>query len=60
MRGFGLRQLEQRHDRRWVLGTYVLINTAISVGIVATIAALTKQPFLFPSLGPRGLASDRH
>jgi len=49
---FRLRRLEQRHDSRWVLGTYVLVNSAISIGIVATIAALSKQPFLFPSLGP--------
>jgi hypothetical protein len=51
-RRFGLRGLEQRHDSRWVLGTYVLINSAISIAIVSTIALLTKQPFLFPSLGP--------
>jgi CBS domain-containing membrane protein len=49
---FGLPRLEQRHDRRWVVGTYVLINSAISIGMVAIIAAVTKQPFLFPSLGP--------
>jgi hypothetical protein len=49
---FGLRRLEQRHDSRLVLGTYVLVNSAISIAIVATIAWLTKQPFLFPSLGP--------
>jgi CBS-domain-containing membrane protein len=35
-----------------VLGTYVLINSAISITILAGIAALTKQPFVFPSLGP--------
>ena len=51
-RRFGLRRLEQRHDSRLVLGTYVLINSAISIAILAVIAALTKQPFLFPSLGP--------
>src|SRR5215510_1443036 len=49
---FGLRQLEQRHSSRAVLGTYVLLNSAISIGILASIAALTKQPFVFPSLGP--------
>jgi len=49
---FGLRRLQQRHDSRAVLGTYVLINSAISIGILAGIAALTKQPFVFPSLGP--------
>jgi hypothetical protein len=51
-RRFGLRRLEQRHDNRLVLGIYVLINSAISIAIIATIAAFTKQPFLFPSLGP--------
>jgi CBS domain-containing membrane protein len=49
---FGLPRLERNCERRAVLGTYVLINSAISIAIVATIAALTKQPFLFPSLGP--------
>lgn len=49
---FRLRRLQQRHSSRWVLGTYVLINSAISIGIVAILAGLTKQPFLFPSLGP--------
>lgn len=51
-RRFGLRRLEQRHDSRWVLGTYVLFNSAISIAIISIIAALTRQPFLFPSLGP--------
>jgi CBS domain-containing membrane protein len=49
---FGLRRLEERHDSRAILGTYVLINSAISIAILAGIAALTKQPFVFPSLGP--------
>ncbi|HUB42143.1 MAG TPA: HPP family protein [Streptosporangiaceae bacterium] len=51
-RRFGLHRLEQRCHDRWVLGTYVLITSAISIGIVSVIAALTRQPFLFPSLGP--------
>jgi hypothetical protein len=51
-RRFGLRRLERRCHNRWVLGTYVLITSAISIAIVSVIAALTKQPFLFPSLGP--------
>ncbi|HUC25965.1 MAG TPA: HPP family protein [Streptosporangiaceae bacterium] len=51
-RRFGLSRLEQRCHNRWVLGTYVLITSAISIGIVSAVAALTKQPFLFPSLGP--------
>jgi hypothetical protein len=49
---FGLRRLEQNHDKRAVLGTYVLLNSAISIAILAAIAALTKEPFVFPSLGP--------
>src|SRR5215469_630591 len=49
---FGLRRLEQHHDKRAVLGTYVLMNSAISIAILAAIAALTKEPFVFPSVGP--------
>jgi CBS domain-containing membrane protein len=49
---FGLRRLPQHHDSRAVLGSYVLINSAISIAILAAMAALTKQPFVFPSLGP--------
>ncbi len=49
---FGLKSVQARHDNRIVLGTYVLINSAISIAILAAIAELTEQPFLFPSLGP--------
>jgi CBS domain-containing membrane protein len=34
-----------------VLGSYVLINSAISIAILAAIAALTKQPFRLPFPG---------
>jgi len=49
---FGLRGLEQRHSSTVVVGAYVLLNSAISIGVLAGIAAVTKQPFVFPSLGP--------
>lgn len=49
---FGLQSLQQRHNSRAVLGTYVLINSAITVAILSVVAMLTKQPFIFPSLGP--------
>src|SRR5215510_3283924 len=49
---FGLRRLERRHNSRAVLGIYVLFNSAISIAILAAVAAVTKQPFVFPSLGP--------
>jgi CBS-domain-containing membrane protein len=49
---FGLRSLQERHDSRSVLGTYVLINSAITIAILSAVAMVTKQPFIFPSLGP--------
>ncbi len=49
---FGLKGLQTRHNSRIVLGTYVLINSAISIAVLSTIAAVTDQPFVFPSLGP--------
>ncbi len=49
---FGLRSLQQRHDSRAILGTYVLVNSAITIAILSVVAMVTKQPFIFPSLGP--------
>jgi L-ascorbate metabolism protein UlaG (beta-lactamase superfamily) len=46
-----LRWLQERHANRAVLGAYVLINATISITILAAVAALTKEPFVFPSLG---------
>lgn len=44
--------LERQHDRRAVIGAYVLVNSAISIGLLAAVAAITDEPFVFPSLGP--------
>ena len=56
MRGLGARRrlpaLERHHNNRAVLGTYVLINSALSIAILSTIALITGEPFIFPSLGP--------
>jgi CBS domain-containing membrane protein len=49
---FGLTGLQARHNSRIVLGSYVLVNSAISIAILSSIAAITDQPFVFPSLGP--------
>jgi len=55
---FGLAQrlrlpaLMQRHDSTFVLGLFALINGVIAIGIMAFVAFVTGQPFIFPSLGP--------
>ena len=49
---FRLTSVQHRHDSRFILGLYVLINSAISIAILAGIAAMTDLPFVFPSLGP--------
>lgn len=51
-RRFGIRRLEQVHSARLVVGIYVLINSAISIAILSAVAVVTKEPFVFPSLGP--------
>ena len=48
----GLHSLERNHNSRFVLGTYVLINSAIAIGLLSALAAITGEPFVFPSLGP--------
>ena len=56
VRGLGARlrltALERHHNNRVVLGLYVLINSALAIAVLASVAALTDQPFIFPSLGP--------
>lgn len=56
VRGLGVRlrlpALEKRHNSRLILGLYVLINSALAIAVLASVAALTDQPFIFPSLGP--------
>lgn len=47
-----LASLEDGHNRRLVLGAYVLVTTALSIGLLAVIAVVTREPFVFPSLGP--------
>lgn len=51
-RRFRLPVLERHHDNRLVIGTYVLINSAISIGLLSVVAMVTDEPFVFPSLGP--------
>lgn len=46
------RALERHHDSVVVKGLFVLINNAVSIALMAGAAELTREPFLFPSLGP--------
>ena len=44
--------LLRRHDRVTVLGLFAMINSVISIGLMAFAALITGAPFVFPSLGP--------
>ncbi|HWV34019.1 MAG TPA: HPP family protein [Thermomicrobiales bacterium] len=49
---FQLRRLENRYDRLVVLGAFSFINGCLSIAIMALLAWVTRQAFIFPSLGP--------
>lgn len=44
--------LMQRHNSVAVLGAFALVNGLLSIGLMALAAFVTRQPFVFPSLGP--------
>jgi CBS domain-containing membrane protein len=44
--------LLQRHARIPTLALFSFINGCISIGIMSALAAITRSPFIFPSLGP--------
>src|SRR5690606_14496290 len=44
--------LLERHSHTGVLGLFAFVNGVISIGIMAGVALLTSDPFIFPSLGP--------
>ena len=56
VRGFLLRfqltRLAERHDSLAVLGIFSFVNGCLSIGIMAMLALVTEQAFIFPSLGP--------
>jgi hypothetical protein len=35
------------------LGALALLNGAVSIGLMSLAARLTREPLVFPSLGPR-------
>lgn len=44
--------LVERHDSRLVMAAFAFVNGLVSIGVMASCALLTRQPFVFPSLGP--------
>lgn len=49
---FQFARLAERNDSLALLGLFSFINGCISIGLMATIALVTKEAFIFPSLGP--------
>ncbi len=49
---FRLRPLMERHNSTLVLGAFALLNGFVSIALMALAAYVTRQPFIFPSLGP--------
>lgn len=44
--------LTARHDSTSVMGLFALVNGLIAIGAMAAVAFATREPFVFPSLGP--------
>ncbi|HXF71052.1 MAG TPA: HPP family protein [Actinomycetota bacterium] len=51
-RRFRLAPLMSRYNSTAVLGLFALVNGFLSIGVMALAALVTRQPFVFPSLGP--------
>lgn len=49
---FRLTALAERYDSTAVLAVFSLVNGFISIALLATVALVSGQPFIFPSLGP--------
>lgn len=47
-----LRSLTARYNPTFVLGVFALLNGFLSIALMALAALATRQPFVFPSLGP--------
>lgn len=49
---FRFHALARRFDSTVVLGVFSFVNGCLSIGIMTLAAFATRQPFIFPSLGP--------
>lgn len=47
-----LKPLTERYNSVAVLGAFAFVNGLVSIALMSLVALLTKQPFIFPSLGP--------
>ncbi|HET9442626.1 MAG TPA: HPP family protein [Acidimicrobiales bacterium] len=47
-----LTSLTERYDSTLVLGLFAFVNGLIAIGAMASVAYVTGEPFVFPSLGP--------
>lgn len=47
-----LKPLTERFNSVAVLGLFAFVNGLVSIALMSLVALLTKQPFVFPSLGP--------
>jgi CBS-domain-containing membrane protein len=51
-RRFRFRALADRYNSVFILGLFSFLNGLISIGLMSVVAFATRQPFIFPSLGP--------
>jgi CBS-domain-containing membrane protein len=47
-----LKRLTERHSSVAILGLFAFVNGLVSIGLMSLVALATRQPFVFPSLGP--------
>lgn len=47
-----LESLQARYNSTLVLGAFALLNGFVSIALMSLVALLTREPFVFPSLGP--------
>lgn len=47
-----LKPLTERFNSVTVLGLFAFVNGLVSIALMSVVALLTRQPFIFPSLGP--------
>lgn len=47
-----LKPLTERFNSVAVLGLFAFVNGLVSIALMSVVALLTRQPFIFPSLGP--------